>query len=295
MTQETATYITNIGTMLILAGLFTYSWAAQGRTRSMGFWMVAAWIMLLTSCLFAARPLLPFWFGRIVPTWIVSFAHAAILLGASATVGQPRRVRLVTAVILVHGIILTAFFVSGHPGSPWRTATNGVMWAGLSFWAFVVFRKGSVYFWQAAFSPANVMLAHGLFHVVRVATAALVAEFQWTSVVPAIQAAGDLEVSMFVVALYVSLLISTLRQEHADLMSTREEMRTLTGLLPICAWCKSVRNDEGYWQRVEEFFGDRAQVDFTHSICATCQEKMLAEELGKLADRGATGQGPRAS
>lgn len=58
------------------------------------------------------------------------------------------------------------------------------------------------------------------------------------------------------------------------------QIKTLEGLLPICASCKAIRDDNGMWQRVEAYVGERADVEFTHSICPGCKEK-LYPELGK--------------
>lgn len=52
-----------------------------------------------------------------------------------------------------------------------------------------------------------------------------------------------------------------------------EEIRTLSDLLPICAWCKKIRNDEGYWQQIEAFFADHSKTRFTHGICPDCARK----------------------
>ncbi len=45
-----------------------------------------------------------------------------------------------------------------------------------------------------------------------------------------------------------------------------ESIKVLSGLLPICAWCKKVRDDGGYWQQIESFIHDRTEADFTHGI-----------------------------
>ena len=57
----------------------------------------------------------------------------------------------------------------------------------------------------------------------------------------------------------------------------QEALRTvvqLEGLLPICASCRKVRDDTGFWGNVEEYFGSRAPVEFTHGICPDCQTKL---------------------
>ncbi|HEX3482187.1 MAG TPA: two-component regulator propeller domain-containing protein [Kofleriaceae bacterium] len=56
------------------------------------------------------------------------------------------------------------------------------------------------------------------------------------------------------------------------------ELKVLSGLLPICAWCKKIRDDRGYWSKIEAYLGARTEAQFTHGICPECTEKMLAEE-----------------
>lgn len=272
MTQETATYLTNIGISIVLAGMLSHSWASQGRPRPMLYWMSAAWMMVLTNCLFAARPDLPYWFGRSAPTLLVTLAHGIILLGARAVAGRPRPWKLVAGVTLMHGLALAYFLTLDGP-SHWRMVCNGVVWASLSVAAFVAFRQGPSCFWRSIFSPANVILIHVLFHVARVTMSILSGGLDWESVAGGLQLFGDLEASVFSVALFVSILVSTLRQHHEDLASSRVEIAALSKLLPICAWCKKVRDDEGYWQRVEDYFSKRAHIDFTHSICTSCAER----------------------
>jgi len=48
------------------------------------------------------------------------------------------------------------------------------------------------------------------------------------------------------------------------------ENQTLNGLIPICAGCKSIRDDEGYWQRVEDYISNRSTAEFTHGTCDKC-------------------------
>jgi ligand-binding sensor domain-containing protein len=49
------------------------------------------------------------------------------------------------------------------------------------------------------------------------------------------------------------------------------EIKTLHGLLPICAWCKKVRDDSGYWSQIEEYVSERTQAEFSHGICPDCR------------------------
>ena len=59
------------------------------------------------------------------------------------------------------------------------------------------------------------------------------------------------------------------------------EVRELQGLLPICSYCKSVRNDQNYWQKIESYIGERSRAQFTHGICPDCRETVVAAELAQ--------------
>jgi hypothetical protein len=56
------------------------------------------------------------------------------------------------------------------------------------------------------------------------------------------------------------------------------ELKVLSGLLPICAWCKKIRDDRGYWSKIEAYLSARTEAQFTHGICPDCTKKMIAEE-----------------
>jgi len=55
-----------------------------------------------------------------------------------------------------------------------------------------------------------------------------------------------------------------------ELKESLAEIKTLSGLLPICAWCKKIRDDAGYWQKLETFIGKHSGAEFSHSICPEC-------------------------
>ncbi|HTB82346.1 MAG TPA: CHASE3 domain-containing protein [Candidatus Sulfotelmatobacter sp.] len=69
----------------------------------------------------------------------------------------------------------------------------------------------------------------------------------------------------------------------ADLQAALTQVKTLSGTIPICGWCKSVRSDEDGWQGVEQYVRARLDVTFSHGICPTCTEKVKAdiEKLNK--------------
>jgi len=68
-----------------------------------------------------------------------------------------------------------------------------------------------------------------------------------------------------------------LRRVSNQLAESLEHVRTLHGLLPICAWCKRIRDDRGYWSQVEAYVKKHSEAQFTHGICPDCMEKQRRE------------------
>lgn len=60
------------------------------------------------------------------------------------------------------------------------------------------------------------------------------------------------------------------------------EVRQLESFLPICGYCKKVRDDRNYWQQIEEYINTRTGTNFSHGVCPDCIEKVLKPQLAKL-------------
>ena|GEM_PF-3533469 len=58
---------------------------------------------------------------------------------------------------------------------------------------------------------------------------------------------------------------------NEELQAALAEVKRLSGVLPICAWCKKIRDGEGVWHQLEAYLLDHSEIDFTHSICPECK------------------------
>ncbi len=63
----------------------------------------------------------------------------------------------------------------------------------------------------------------------------------------------------------------------SELQKALNEVKTLSGLIPICAQCKKVRDDSGYWNQIESYIHEHSNADFSHSICPDCAEKLYPD------------------
>ena len=75
----------------------------------------------------------------------------------------------------------------------------------------------------------------------------------------------------------VIILIHNLREKQAELRDALFEVKTLSGLIPICASCKDIRDDQGYWKRVEEYIGEHSDAKFSHSVCPSCAKRLYPD------------------
>jgi phosphoserine phosphatase RsbU/P len=84
----------------------------------------------------------------------------------------------------------------------------------------------------------------------------------------------------------VGLRIVDLQHSLADRVKALEEALTrvkqLQGLLPICSYCKKIRDDRNYWQQVESYISEHSEAQFSHSICPDCYEGRVKPELDQL-------------
>lgn len=67
------------------------------------------------------------------------------------------------------------------------------------------------------------------------------------------------------------------RTQAETLAEALEQVQTLGGMLPICAWCKKIRDDQGYWTAVESYVARHSAAEFTHSICPSCADDTLSQ------------------
>ena len=68
-----------------------------------------------------------------------------------------------------------------------------------------------------------------------------------------------------------------------ELELTLANVKLLQGLLPICCYCKRIRNDQNYWQQVDTYIADHSEAQFTHGICPECRDKIVKPELERLS------------
>lgn len=83
-----------------------------------------------------------------------------------------------------------------------------------------------------------------------------------------------------------------LANRNAELVKAMNEVKRLSGLLPICSSCKKIRDDKGYWQQIESYVAEHSEADFTHSICPDCMKTLYPEEYAVIHPVGKPNKQP---
>ena len=68
-----------------------------------------------------------------------------------------------------------------------------------------------------------------------------------------------------------------LKEKHEKLINAMEEIKVLSGLLPICSSCKKIRDDKGYWNQIEDFIQEHSEAKFSHGICKECVKELYPD------------------
>ena len=68
-----------------------------------------------------------------------------------------------------------------------------------------------------------------------------------------------------------------MEERTRELTEALGNIKTLTGLLPICASCKKIRDDQGYWTQIESYIHKHSDAEFSHGICPDCSKKLYPE------------------
>ncbi len=88
---------------------------------------------------------------------------------------------------------------------------------------------------------------------------------------------GGLQRREYAHLMKVQKINSELAKSNADLQKALSEVKQLSGMLPICAHCKKIRDDQGYWNQIEAYISSHSKAEFSHSLCPDCAKEFYPE------------------
>ena len=276
MSDASVVYTINLILGVILSAAMMRHRGLGAGSGTLRLWILAAWCLTGADLLFILRDEAPQFVPRMLPTITVTTGYVLLLLAAQHTSGAPRRRRLAMAVVAAHAVVLVAFQFTPAI-TTWRSVVNSLVWGGLSFTTALTLWRVPAPLRQVMAIPALVMAAQGSFLALRTILSLSGAVPGGSDGSQLAQRLGDQEVGLFMVALFVSVLVAYLELSRLELQAVRTEVQELSALLPLCSWCNKVRDDSGYWQRIESFLKQK-EIRVTHSLCEVCAVEHFPEE-----------------
>jgi hypothetical protein len=252
--------------MAILLGVRTLRQMPAG----FGVWTASQGTISLGVAVIAARGYVPDWVSIVAGNTLVVVGIALIDEGYRRFYGLRRSMpRWVDAAVVATTVVLSTFFLDG-------SVNARVVNASLAY-AFFLSRAGiePLRSPEARRSPAQRVVAFlalvgAALLVLRGVRAALAPAYPglfaegWPVIIP-----GIVLTLVNVTSMYVALLLAFERSER-ELRTALSEVKTLSGLLPICMHCHKIRNDLGYWDQLERYLARHTEARFSHGICPDC-------------------------
>ncbi|HNC23926.1 MAG TPA: hypothetical protein PLU52_06950 [Opitutaceae bacterium] len=271
--------VANMMIAAVITATFALAWWRYHTNTAMLHWMLTAVFMFIADTLLVLRPWVHDWVTTGLAAPLITLAHLLLWNGILIFMGRPPHRAVVVIISLFH-LALSLFVVVADASTPLRMMINSAIWMFISLLAAQALRgtcRGV--WWQGRELPAAVLALHAIFHFLRVVATGVLLLRPSDHLTDLVLAASAIEVSMLLVSLFISLLTAGMVRWNAELRDALTEVKTLTGLLPICASCKCIRDDRGYWNQVEAYIGDRSHATFTHSICPKCAQVLYRDFL----------------
>ncbi len=208
-----------------------------------------------------------------------------VVRGLKAFLGERQRTVLDIATLVVTAAALQ-LFLSAWPSTPARVAVFSAATVFLSLRTLVVIARG----FPKVMPGRDLLLlvtvsAFSAWHVTRVIVNLLPGHLA-----ARVSGSAAYQVMTFLVGIASNIVISTslivamTRRMEVALDGAEKEVRTLSGLLPICANCKRIRAETGTWISVESYLSRRADLQLTHGLCPECVKTLYPQVADRLEE-----------
>ena len=272
-------------TSLVLFVCMLYIWKRQKTYSGFLRWTFASLANAAGMILASQREILPDFFTVLIADILLMLSMMLITSGLTMFSGKKPLDKAYIAVLLIFTIsFLSVMYL--WPSFTLRVMIYSAIQAGLCLIAaYIVYKHLPQVFPDRSLFLFRFFIACSAFPILRMISAFLdpgespelmTASFMHQAVVLA-----GLQIYMIV---DIGLLILNAHRINFELNKAREEIKTLTGFIPICASCKKIRDDAdaGGWKQLEDYMSEHIDVEFSHSICPECVKKLYPEFEDKI-------------
>ena len=274
--RTTFVVVSMIGLVLFLCMVYV----ARTRKTYPGFifWTISSLLYLVANFLIAFRGVLPDYLTIIAANGIASVSIWIIPYGMVVFANKHHPVwPYILAAFFP--ILWVAYFTYGHPDTNARIVTMSIIFAVATGYSSILFKRIIPPFLKS--SNLLLMFGFGISAVWSLTRIVLTLYFEPQTAsffsTSSLQSASIIIYCGLYFFIFFGLLTLNSQRVEYDLGKATEAVKTLEGILPICAHCKKIRDDKGYWNQVETYIQHHSEATFTHSICTECLDRLYPE------------------
>jgi len=273
MNQESTYFLVSTSTALMLALQLTGFWWRRRSDQAIGYWVLSIWILAIADGLFIMSNELHSEPLRMVSRTLITTAYGVLFLGAQRSAGQRPNLILMAGIVLAYAVAL-GFIFDGNAWPMVRAMTSRLVWGVFCLMAAFSLRKASNRYFGSVDAPATILLVQAGYLLLRGTLFGLLPATHLPEVQTLLTYIDYMDTVLFDVALFVSLLITMVNVSNDEVLKSHAEVQALSKLLPVCAWCRKVRDDEGYWHEITSYFSRKKGMKVTHGICQACEKQI---------------------
>ena len=262
-------------TSLILFVCMLYIWKRQKTYPGFLRWTFSSLFNAAGMILIAYRGILPEFITIIVADILLMAAMMMITSGLSLFAQKKAPNKWYVGLLLVYALIMLSL-TYGWPNFNLRVIVYSLLQAALC-----IANAGILYKQVPRVLPGRDIVACWFFVVCSIVPILrAIASFMDTPVATEMMTAGILhQIAVligltFYIIVDIGLIILTAQRIDYELNRARDDIKTLTGLIPICSNCKKIRDDKGSWNLLESYFAEHSDIMFSHGLCPDCAKKL---------------------
>ena len=280
---RTLMFVANLILIVVTIAISVFTWSGRVRERSLEFWSLGLILKALGCLGIYLRGLLPMFFTGPLANTAFFASFAMFFSGASLFVGRGSRLRLSLTLIALAFVVYCVVY--SQPNYNLRVVVGSAL-AGVFDLAIarIWFGKGMHETRTVRKLMALLFLLDALLFFVLAGLALTGPRLEGFYAFNMASLLGVLEPILMSVCLgfgFLTLLNHQVIAEKEKLIDDLEaalgKVKTLSGLLPICASCKKIRDDHGYWHQVESYLSRHSEAMFSHGICPECIDQLYPE------------------
>jgi len=243
------------------------------------FWVIASFLNALGLMLLSLRSYLPDFITIVTANTLIISSAGFNAYGLEVFYGDKgKKQYYISASIMI--FISLIYFTYRDPDVNARIVIISSVWSLLfSYCLYIIYRRT-----LRQYKEKNLLLSGSLIFLIianlyrifpTVFYEGKIIDFMDASVIQGILLEINLLAHIFIAT---GLIVLNFQRVEYDLNTVLREIKTLRGIIPICANCKKIRNDEGVWRQLESYIEEHSEVDFfSHGICPECTKKLYPE------------------